>query len=788
MLKKSAFFLFLSFITVVAMAQRYSISGHVRDNSNGEVLIGANVYLKGTNTGTTTNAYGFYSLTLKPGKYTLVFTYVGYASKEVPVNLNKDMTRDIELKQKSTELEQIVIKGERSNNNVVSMDMSLDKLDSKTIDKIPVLMGEVDMMKTLQLLPGVKGTGTLSSGISVRGGGRDQNMILLDEATVYNASHLGGIFSVFNNDAIKNVELYKGKIPPRYGGRLSSLIDIRMKDGNMKEFSGEGGIGLISSRLTLESPVVKNQGSFILSGRRTYMDAIIDLAADVSGSNEITEFPFHFYDLNAKANYRIDRNNRFYLSGYFGRDVFSYSPGSANTSNFNWGNYTTTARWNHIFSNKLFSNFTFMASNYDYLLDNEFTVGREKRKYAFEYDAFVRDYSAKMDFSYYLNKNNTIRFGIKSTYHDFKVGEIDGRQDTVRFNFELPEIQSIESAVYLSNQQKITDNLTVDYGLRYSLFQNIGKASVNILDDNYNVVGVRKYKKGEIYNTYHGIEPRIGLNCVFADNQSIKASYSKTRQYLLIASNSSTGSPLDVWVSANPNIKPQIGDQYSLGYFRNFLDDRIETSLEVYYKDMKNQVAFKEFAQPQFNPDMEEELRFGKGRAYGAELMIRKNKGRLSGWISYSLSRSKRKINDIQEKDWYPSPYDRPHDLTVVAMFDLSKRISISANWTYKTGRPLNAPTARYEYGNLVLPYYPGRNQDRMPDYHRLDLGLTIKNKPKPDRNFSGEWVFSVYNAYARKNADAIYFTQDENNYYETNAMRTSYFTIFPSVTYNFKF
>ena len=788
MIKRYIIVSFLSLCTIAVFGQQYTISGHVRDQSSGEVLIGANITIKGTTKGTTTNAYGFYSLTLESGEYIVAYSYVGYSRREVSLKLAGDTTLDIELKQKTEELEEVIITGEESNNNIVSMDMSMDKLTSETIDKIPVLMGEVDMIKTLQLLPGVKSTGSLSSGISVRGGGRDQNLMLLDEATVYNASHLGGIFSVFNNDAIKNVELYKGKIPPRYGGRLSSLIDIRMKDGNMKEFSGEGGIGLISSRLTLESPIVRNKGSVILSGRRTYMDGVIKMAKEISGSKKINEFPFHFYDLNAKANYRLNRNNRLYLSGYFGRDVFSYSISPTNNSRFNWGNYTTTARWNHIFSQKVFSNFTILASNYDYLLDNEFTVGRDEKTYAFEYGAFVKDFSAKMDFTYYLNNSNTMRFGVKSTYHDFNVGDINGRQDTLEFGFNFPDIQSIESAFYLSNQQKITENLTLDYGLRYSIFQNIGKDTVNVLDDNYNVVGERTYERGEVYNTYGGIEPRIGLNYMLSDNNSVKASYSRTRQYLLIASNSNTGSPLDVWISANPNIEPQIGDQYSLGYFRNFLDDEIETSIEMYYKDMQNLIAFKEFAQPQFNSDMEEELRFGKGRAYGLELMVKKPEGKLSGWISYSYSRSMRKIKDIQEKDWFPSPYDRPHDLTLVAMYDLTQRISLSANWTFKTGRPLNAPSARYEYGNLVLPHYPGRNQDRVPNYHRLDLGMTIKSKPNPEHNFKGEWVFSVYNAYARKNADAIYFTQNRKNFYETNAMRTSYFTIFPSITYNFKF
>ncbi len=787
MFRAAGLFLFIALFPALVAGQTITISGHVKDRTNGEVLIGANIYIQGTQKGTTTNAYGFYSLPIKKPADTLVCTYVGYQSHKMELDLTGDTTLNIELKPSSQELEKVVVTGEQPNSNVSSVEMSTDKLTSQTMSKIPVLMGETDMIKSLQLLPGVKSTGSLSSGMSIRGGGRDQNLMLLDEAPVYNASHLGGIFSVFNNDAIKNVELYKGKIPARYGGRLSSLIDIRMKDGNMKEFSGSGGIGLISSKLTLEAPIVKNRGSFMLSGRRTYMDAAIKTIKELSGSPEIMEFPFHFYDLNTKANYRINPNNRIFLSGYFGRDVFSFAPNPKNQSRFNWGNYTGTLRWNHLFSKKLFSNFTFLASNYDYLLENELSVGREKKTFAFRYKAFVKDYSLRADFGYHLNQDNTLRFGIKATRHDFNVGQVDGQQDTVDFAFEMPEVNSIESALYISNQQTIGERLRLKYGLRYSLFLNIGPGVVNQINEQYQATGEKKYQKGEIYNTYGGLEPRMGVNYTFSPRHSLKASYSRTRQYLLIASNSNSGTPLDVWVSANPNIKPQVADQYSLGYFRNFMDNRIETSLEFYYKNMQNQIAFDEFAQPQFNPDMEEDLRFGKGKAYGLELMIRKNTGRLSGWLSYSYSRSMRKINDIQEKDWYPSPYDRPHDLTLVAMYDLTPRVSLSANWTIKSGRPLNAPAARYEYGNLVIPYYTGRNQDRMPTYHRLDLSVTLQGKKKPGRNFRGEWIFSVYNAYARKNADAIYFTQSSNTY-NTKAMRTSYFSIFPSVSYHFSF
>jgi len=775
-------------LPLLSVGQQHTISGHVNDGTNGEVLIGANIYIKGTNRGTTTNAYGFYSLTVEGKADTLVYTYVGYRKKQIALSPTGDTTINAELTPQATALKQVVVTGEKDNRNVASLQMSTDKLTSRTIKKIPVLMGETDIIKSLQLLPGVKNTGSLSSGMSIRGGGRDQNLMLLDEAPLYNASHLGGIFSVFNNDAIKNVELYKGDIPARYGGRLASLIDIRMKDGNMKEFSGEGGIGLISSRLTLEAPLKKNRGSMMLAGRRTYMDAAIKAARELSGNQNIMEFPFHFYDLNTKANYRFNRSNRLYLSGYFGRDVFSWSTNNRNQSRFNWGNYTGSLRWNHLFSQKLFSNFTLLASNYDYLLDNQISLGREEKKFAFEYQAFVRDYTLRADFGYYLNQDNTLRFGIKSTFHDFNVGEVADKQDTTTNRFKMPRIKSIESAIYISNEQKISESLKLKYGLRYSLFQNIGPATVNRLNDNYEVIGEVHHPAGEIYNTYGGLEPRITMNYRFSKRHSLKASYSRGRQYLLIASNSNSGTPLDVWVSANPTIKPQIGDQYSMGYFRNFFNNRVETSLELYYKHVDRQVAFDEFAQPQFNEDLEEDLRFGQGKAYGMELMIKKPSGRLSGWISYSYSRSLRKIKDIQEQGWFPAPYDRPHDLSLVAMFDFTPRISLSANWTIKSGRPLNAPASRYEYGNLVIPYYPGRNQDRMPTYHRLDLGITIQAKKKPNRNFHGEWVFSIYNAYGHKNADALYFTQSTNTPYKTKAMRTSYFSFFPSVSYNFEF
>lgn len=768
-------------------SQDVTISGHVQDKNDGESLIGVNIFSEGTSKGTTTNSYGFYSLTLPEGRHTVVFSYVGYQSEAFEINLYRDTTLNVELMSQSEEIEEVVVSAGKENENIQSTDMGMERIDSRIVEKLPSLMGEADMIKTLQLTPGVKSLGGMSTGMSIRGGGRDQNLLLLDEAPVYSAEHLSGLFSVFNNDAVKNVELYKANIPSRYGGRLSSLIDIRMKDGNSKKFTGTGGIGLISSRLTLEGPIVKDKASFIVSGRRTYTDLVVDLFKDINKDEEIQDFPLYFYDLNMKANYRLDNKNRIYASGYFGRDRFSYEINKDNRSDFDWGNYTTTLRWNHIFNQKLFSNVTLLTSKYDYLLENHFNAGEESSAYSFEYEAFVKDYSLKMDLGYYLNDLNTIRFGFQSTFHDFNLGSVNGTSGGQEFEANLPKTQSIESAIYLSNEQEIGQKLSLDYGLRYSLFQNIGRATVNLVDDDYNVIGEERYDKGEIYQTYQNFEPRFATTYNISDSRSLKASYSRTSQYIFIASNSRRGNPLDVWMSANPNIKPQTGNQYSTGYYHNFLDNRIETSFNVYYKTIQNQVAFKAFAEPQFNPDIEEDLRFGKGRAYGAELMIKKPKGMLSGWISYSYSTSELKIEDIQQKGWYPSPFDRPHDLTIVAMYDISSRIRIAANWTYKTGRPLNAPASRYEYGGVVVPFYAGRNQDRMPDYHKLDLNLTIKGKNKPSKLVEGEWVISVNNAYARKNADALFFQQEESSY-ETQAKKVSYYTIFPSIAYNFKF
>jgi hypothetical protein len=784
-IRVNIFICLLVFFCKVIYAQTYTVSGYANDKSNGEMLIGATIYVKESLTGTVTNSYGFYSLSLRPRNYTLVFNYLGFADYEIPVNLTKDITLNISLEPTVESLDEVVVNAERRNDNILSTKMSNIRLSSKTIKKIPVMLGETDVIKTLSLLPGVKLTGEASSSLSIRGGNRDQNLLMLDEAIVYNASHLGGFFSVFNNDAIKNIELFKGNIPAQFGGRLSSLIDVRMKDGNNKKFSGNGGIGLISSRLTLELPVVKEKSSIIISGRRTYYDILFKMLHSIDDT--IPELPVHFYDLNLKANYIFNEKHRLFLSGYFGRDAADLSIGDDASTAFQWGNYTATSRWNYIINKKLFSNLTLLASNYDYAIENELKLGREKKEFMFKWKAFLRDYSLKMDFGYYLNPQNTLRFGAITTYHDFNIGQVNGRQDTITWDYRIPKVYCLDNAFYMGNDQSIGDKLKLSYGLRFSVLHNIGKAAVYSYE-NYEVTDTTYYKWGEIYNAYAGLEPRLGITYILSQSNSLKIGYTRTRQYLQVATNSTSGTPLDIWIPSSPNIKPQIADQYSIGYFRNIRNNQIKTSVELYYKYMLNQIDFKEFAEPYLNPQIEGELRFGKGRAYGAEFMIRKNEGKITGWFSYTISKTERNIRDIQEKGWFTSIYDIPHDLTFVASYNLSKRIIMSTNFVYQSGRPVNSPVARWEYGNLVLPYYPGRNKDRMPAYHRLDVGMELKGKYKPGRKYFTSWNISIYNIYNRKNANVIYFMQDDDNPNITRASKIAMFGIFPSVTYNFRF
>ncbi len=767
----------LVFLSLGVFAQEsFTISGTLSDSQNGEGLIGASIKLTDQPKGTVTNVYGFYSFTLPEGTYKVAYSYLGFKTVTKEIVLDKNLKINVELEESSTTFEEVVVTGEATNKNVESLDMSKNELNIDQIKGIPALMGEVDVIKAIQLLPGVQTLGEGGSGFFVRGGSADQNLILLDEANVYNASHLFGFFSVFNPDAVKNVELYKGGIPAQYGGRLASVLDIRMKDGNLKKFSGEGGIGTISSRLTLSAPIKKDKGAIMISGRRTYADLFIPLAnnPDLDGTK------LYFYDANIKGNYTLNDNNRIYLSGYFGRDVL----GINNQFQMNWGNATGTLRWNHIFSDKLFLNSTLVYSNYDYSLGTP-EGGDESQ--VFTWNSNIKDYYIKEDFNYYLSPKNTMKFGLYSAYHEISPGTIDFFLDGIANTLESAQTNSLEHAIYVSNEQKFNNRFSAIYGLRYSLFQNIGAGTVYSYDDEFKVNDTTTYGAREIYQTYGGLEPRLGLKYSLDETSSIKASYNRTRQYIQLASNSTASSPLDIWFSSSPNVKPQFADQVALGYFKNIKNNTYETSAELYYKKMYNTIDFKDHAQLLVNPFLEGELRFGNSTSYGLELMAKKSKGKWTGWLSYTYSRVFRDIPLVNDGKRYLANFDQPHNLSFVTSYEFSKRFNMSLNFVYNTGRAVSMPTGKFVYQGQSVPIYSERNSERLPDYHRLDLSATLKSKNYATKKFKGEWVFSIYNAYSRANAFSINFVENEETG-ATEAQMLFLFKLIPSITYNFKF
>lgn len=751
---------------------RYTLSGYLKDKKSGETLIGATVYIKETKQGIVTNPYGFYSISLPKGEYTVNITFVGYNKMEKKVNLSANTILSEELESENVQMEQVVITSTRKDENVSRTQMGMAKIDPRKLSSLPVLMGESDIMKSIQLMPGVQTASEGSSGFSVRGGSTDQNLILLDEAPVYNASHLMGFFSVFNSDAIKDATLYKGDIPASNGGRLSSLLDIRMKDGNRKEYHVSGGIGIISSRLTVEGPIKKDKGSFIISARRTYADMFLRASKD----STINQNKLYFYDVNAKANYDFNENNRLFVSAYFGRDYAGYG----NDFSFGWGNSTVTTRWNHIFSSKLFSNLTLIYSNYQY------SLGNSNAKPTFKWRSNLEDVGLKYDFTLYQGANNTIKFGVASTLHFIQPGIF--KVDDKKSDFQTTDNHAIENAIYLQDEQKIGDKLTFNYGLRLSSFHNMGPGSTYTINKSFEVIDTVTYGKHNIYHSSYGLEPRFSANYRLNETSSAKASYSRTRQYLQLASNSAAGSPLDVWFPASAYVKPQVSDQVSLGYFRNFEDNTYELSVEGFYKWMKHQIDFRDNADLLLNNQLEKELRFGKAQSYGMEVFARKNAGNLTGWISYTLSKATRKFPDINQGKTYNANYDHPNNLNVVLTYKLTKRTELTSSWTYYSGTPITYPTMRFSYGNMNLPIYGDKNASRLPDYHRLDLSLTVKNKRKPGQRWESEWNFAVYNAYNRGNAYSVYFDTDEKDQSKIKTYKMVMFPIIPSVTYNFKF
>ena len=747
------------------------INGTVTDATTGESLIGASVSVSElSGVGTTTNAYGYFSISLPTGKYTLQVQYVGYQLFETVVDAQNAKLMHIKLTPKSQELKEVEITALRKNNNIVSTEMGVERLEMKEIAKVPVLFGEADIMKALKLTPGVKSVGEGSGGMFVRGGNNSQNLILLDEATVYNADHLLGFFSTFNSDAIKDVQLFKGTAPAEYGGRTSSVLDIKMNDGNNQQMHVGGGVGLISSRINVEGPLVKNKSSFLVSARRTYADMFLKLSPDtlINGNK------LYFYDLNAKLNYTIDDRNRLYLSGYFGRDVFMFQ----DRFGIDWGNATGTLRWNHIWNEKLFSNTSLIYADYSYKIDIEQDAG-------FSLTSIIKNWNLKHEFELFTNSKNSFSFGLNSTYHTIIPGQLALNENATINPVTLQDKYALENALYFSHKWKPTQQLNIEYGIRLSAYFLFGPGEFYSYK-NAVVSNTKNYDNGELVVAYFQPEPRLNISYIINRNNSLKAGYSRNTQNLHQVSNNTSTTPTDIWLASSNNIKPEISDQISMGYFGNFKNDKYQFSAETYYRNMQNQIDLRNGANINANDKIEGELLFGKGRAYGLELMLKKKYGNLNGWIGYTWARSERKIDGINNNNWYAARQDITHDISVVAIYDLNKKWSFAASWVFNTGNAVTFPSGKYLINGNVEYYYTERNGYRMPNYHRLDLSATWYLKKS--KRFESSLNFSVYNAYGHKNAYSIDFEQDTNDPDKTNAVKTYLFTYVPSVTYNFKF
>ena len=783
-------FFCLSF-SVFSQNTLYTYSGYVRDAQTGEELIGVNVVIPSLGEGTSTNLYGYYSLSLKPRVYEVSVQYIGYQTKTFEIDLNQDLKMNIELSENSTQLSEVTVTAERQDQNVSSVEMSVVELDMKDVKKMPALLGEVDIIRSLTLLPGISTIGEAANGFNVRGGNSDQNLILLDEAPVYNSSHLFGFFSIFNADAVKDVKLYKGGIPARYGGRLSSVVDVRQKDGNNKEFSGTGGIGLLSSRLLLEGPIQKEKSAFMVAARRSYADLFLGLSPD----STISQNTLYFYDLNTKLNYIFSDKDRLYISGYFGRDVFEIN----DLFGFDWGNATGSLRWNHLFSDRLFSNFTFVFSDYTYTLGTS-----EDAEFNFRLESTIQDYHFKNQYNYYVNSKNEIEFGVEGVYYRLKPGEITGSVELA-----LQEEFALEPSIYFSQELDLGTRWTLQYGLRYSSFYNLGPQKVRSylnpeLPDPDELVSVRDYQVGEIvqaYNGLEGLEPRFSANYRIDDQRSLKTSYNRTRQYIHLISNTSSPTPVDLYRPSGRYIKPATVNQVAAGYFQNFDNNRYEVSLEGYYKDFNNIVDYRNGADLIFNETIETEILSGIGRSYGLEFYLRKREGRLSGWLSYTLSKTELKVENsdprlaINAGEWYAANYDKRHDISFVLNYQLTKKWDLGMNFTYQTGRAITPPEGKYVFEDFSVPIYRSRNSLRIPDYHRLDLSANYTPEKKPNKKFYSSWSIGLYNVYARRNAYSIYFEQEStpaganSPSFNTRAMQLAIFgTIIPSVTWNFNF
>lgn len=775
-------YILLAPLTLLAQ-KKVTLSGYMRDNRSSEALIGATVYIKELGKGTQTNPYGFYSISMPVDTYTVIYSYIGFSTRTEKMVMTESKTFNIEMRNEAT-LEEVEITSERQDKNINGTQMGTISISAQKVKKLPVIFGETDILKTLQLMPGVQSAGEGNSGFYVRGGGPDQNLILLDDAVVYNTGHLFGFFSVFNTDALNNVTLIKGGMPAKYGGRLSSVVDVSMKEGNMKEYHAEGGIGLISSRLTLEGPIKKEKGSFMISGRRTYVDVLIRPFATGSLKNS----GYFFYDANLKANYRVTKKDRVYLSGYFGRDKFKFASESGSfAANIPWGNSTATLRWNHLFNDRLFLNTTAVYNDY------QFSFGATQGDFDFKLSSGVRDYNAKMDLDYYSAFNHNFKAGIAYTYHKFIPNQASGSAGEVELTPNNALIKyAHEGGAYIMDEFEPTNWLKINAGIRYSWFGQIGPYTLYDTDLNGKRLDSTVYQNGELVTTYGGWEPRLNMRFELNQYSSLKASVTKTYQYIHLISNNGSTLPTDLWVPSTLVVRPQESWQYSLGYFRNFFDNALETSIEVYYKDLKRQVEYRSGYVPNTLQDPELDFVFGNGEAYGAEFFINKTKGDFTGWIGYTLSWTYRTFPDLNNGNPYPAKYDRRHDLSVVASYELNKKWTFSAVFVYGTGNAITLPTNYYFVSQNIVPEYSELNAYRLFPYHRLDLSaiLVPQRQKRKNKKWESSWAFSVYNVYSRQNPYFLYVDTggDLDEGVDATVKQVSVFPILPSITYNFKF
>lgn len=785
-MKKNLVFLFLLILSLPVVAQKkHTLSGYIKDAATGETLIGATITEKGNAKGISSNQYGFYSLTLAEGSYAFLASSVGYQPLPFNLELLKDTVVNISLNSGMALSEEVIVTSRKRESNVKNAQMGKVNLPIEQIKAIPAFMGEVDLLKVVQLLPGIRNAGEGSAGIYVRGGGPDQNLIMLDDAVVYNTGHLFGFFSIFNSDAIKNVTLIKGGMPAQYGGRLSSVLDITMKEGNNQEYQMEGGIGLIASRFSVQGPLKKDKASFIVSGRRTYVDALSK--PFISKSSQFYGSGYYFYDFNTKINYKFSEKDRLYISGYFGRDVFDFVNGKQSLDvKIPWGNATGTVRWNHVFNNKLFANTTAVYNDYN------FSFQAAQDNFNVKLASGIRDVTLKQDFDFYPSPKHKLKFGWLYTHHRFTPSVVSGQQDSVAFNPLNAQVKfANEAALYIQDDWEINSKFGVNVGLRYSSFQQVGAYTLYEKDAMGNRIDSTLYGKGDPVKTYGGLEPRLTLRYSMNDQTSFKASVTRNLQYIHLVSNSGTTLPTDLWVPSTYRVKPQISMLYAAGLFKNFKNNTFETSIEMYFKEMQNQIEYREGYTPNSIDDTENDFVFGRGWSYGTELFVNKVKGRLTGWVGYTLSWTWRKFPDLNFGEKYPAKFDRRHDLSVVGMYKLNDRWKLAATFVYGTGNAATLPTRFYLVGGVLTQEYSRINQYRLPAYHRMDLSAILQGKKNPNRKLKTEWVFSLYNTYSRQNPYFIYYDQEgtaSNGTLRVQAKQVSIFPVIPAVTWNFKF